>query len=239
MPAMLRAVVFDFNGVLIDDEPVHLEVLQRVLGEEGIELTREEYVTRHLGHDDRRALADVLTARGASAEPARLARLVARKSAYYQEHIQRHGHPFFPGAAELVTAAAERGWVLALVSGALRDEVEGALAAAGLGDRFKVTVTAEDVEVGKPDPAGYLLAMARLNSQPPLPERLIHPHEVLAVEDSPAGLEAAAAAGFVTLALAHSHPAERLEAAGSVLPAITGLTARDLERAYRRGAGEP
>jgi HAD superfamily hydrolase (TIGR01509 family) len=231
---MLRAVVFDFNGVLVDDEPVHLAVFQRVLGEEGIALDRDEYLERHLGHDDRTVFAAVLAERGEPADPGRLARLIARKSSYYQEHVHRHGYPFFPGAAELVAAAAARGWVLALVSGALRDEVEGALAAAGLADRFRVVVAAEDVPAGKPDPAGYLAAFAGMNSRPPLPERLIHPHEVLAVEDSPAGIEAAAAAGFATLALAHSGPPERLAAAGAVLPAITGLTPADLEAAYRR-----
>jgi beta-phosphoglucomutase len=234
---MLRAVVFDFNGVLVDDEPVHLAVFQRVLGEEGVALGRDEYLARHLGHDDRTVFAAVLAERGEEAGPGRVARLIARKSAYYQEHVHRHGYPFFPGAAELVAGAAARGWVLALVSGALRDEVEGALVAAGLADRFRVVVTAEDVAAGKPDPAGYLLAIAGMNSRPPLPERLIHPHEVLAVEDSPAGLEAAAAAGFVTLALAHSGPAERLAAAGAVLPTITGLTADDLEAAYTRAVG--
>jgi beta-phosphoglucomutase-like phosphatase (HAD superfamily) len=233
---MLRAVVFDFNGVLVDDEPVHLEVFQRVLGEEGIALARDEYLERHLGHDDRTVFAAVLAERGEPADPGRLARLIARKSAYYQEHVHRHGYPFFPGAAELVAGAAGR-WVLALVRGALRDEVDGALAVAGLADRFRMIVTAEDVPAGKPDPAGYLAAIAGMNSRPPLPERLIHPHEVLAVEDSPAGLEAATAAGFATLALAHSGPPERLAAAGAVLPSITGLTAADLEAAYGRATG--
>jgi beta-phosphoglucomutase len=235
---MLRAVVFDFNGVLVDDEPVHLAMFQRVLADEGIDLGRDEYYARHLGHDDRTVFAAVLGERGGDAGPARLARLVVRKAAYYQEHVRRHGYPWFPGAAELVTAAAERGWILALVSGALRDEVDGALAAAGLARRFQVVVTAEDVAAGKPDPAGYHLAIAGMNSRPPLPERLVHPHEVLAVEDSPSGLEAAAAAGFLTLGLAHSYPPARLAAAGAVLPTITGLTPDDLEAAYRRAAGE-
>lgn len=233
---MLRAVVFDFNGVLVDDEPLHLAMFQRVLAEEGIELGRDEYLERHLGHDDRAVLAAVLADRGADAGAARLARLAVRKSAYYQEHVRRHGYPFYPGAADLVAAAARR-WTLALVSGALRDEVEGALAAAGLADSFRVIVTADDVAVGKPDPAGYLAAIAGMNSRPPLPERLIHPHEVLAVEDSPAGLQAATAAGFATLALAHSYPPDRLTAAGAVLPTITGLTPADLESAYAQATG--
>lgn len=235
---MLRAVVFDFNGVLVDDEPIHLALLQRVLGEEGIEVSRDDYYDRLLGLDDRSTFAAVLAGRGQAADPGRLARLVARKSSYYLDHVRRHGHPFFPGAAELVADAAGRGWVLAVVSGALSEEVHGALAAAGLAERFKVVVGAEDVPAGKPDPAGYLAAVAGMNSRPPLPERLIHPHEVLAVEDSPAGLAAASAAGFATLALAHSYPPQRLCAAGSVRASITGLRAADLEAAYRRAAGE-
>lgn len=235
---MLRAVVFDFNGVLVDDEPLHLAMLQRVLAEEGMEVSRDEYYGRLLGLNDRSTFARVLADRGHPADAGRLARLVARKSAYYLQHVRRHGHPFFPGAAELVAEAAGRGWVLALVSGALSEEVHGALVAAGIADRFKVVIGAEDVPEGKPDPAGYLAAIAGMNSRPPLPERLIHPHEVLAVEDSPTGLAAAAAAGFATLALAHSYPAEKLAAAGAVRPSIAGLGAEGLAAAYREAAGE-
>jgi HAD superfamily hydrolase (TIGR01509 family) len=236
MVSMLRAVVFDFNGVLVDDEPIHLEIFQRVLAEEGIELSAEDYYGRWLGLDDRGVLAGVLAERGQAVHPPRLMRLIARKASYYQDRIRRDGYPFYPGAAALVGQAAERGWVLAVVSGALRDEVEGALRQAGLRERFKVLVSAEDVAEGKPDPAGYLLALETMNTQPPFPERLIHAHEVLAVEDSPAGLEAAAAVGFPTLALGHSYPPERLTAAGATVPTINGLTADDLAALYERAA---
>jgi beta-phosphoglucomutase len=229
---VLRAVLFDFNGVLVDDEPIHLELFQRVLDEEGIELSAEEYYADYLGYDDRGCFGAVLRRAGETPTPARLARLIARKAAYYQDRIHRQGYPFFPGAADLVRAAADRGWTLGVVSGALRDEVEGALRQEGLGELVRLLVTAEDVEEGKPDPEGYRRALELMNSQPPLPERLVHPHEVLAVEDSPAGLEAAVAAGLVTVAVAHTYPAEDLEDAGAVVAEGQPLTVELLERLY-------
>jgi phosphoglycolate phosphatase/beta-phosphoglucomutase len=196
---VLRAILFDFNGVLVDDEPIHLETFQRVLADEGIAFTTEDDHGRTLGLDDRGRFAAVLAAAGEEASVPRLMRLLARKSAYYQERIRKQGYPFVPGAPELVRELAASGRMLGIVTGALRDEVEGALRQAGLRDLFKVLVTAEEVEKGKPDPEGYLRALEGLSSLPPLPARLIHPHEVLAVEDSPAGLAAAAEVGLVTL----------------------------------------
>jgi beta-phosphoglucomutase len=229
---VLRALLFDFNGVLVDDEPIHLEIFQRVLAEEGISLSAEDYYARYLGLDDRACFAAVLGDAGEAATVPRLMRLIARKASYYQERIRREGYPFFPGAVELVRSLAARGTMLGVVSGALREEVEGALRQAGLLGSFKVLVTAEDVEAGKPDPQGYLRALEALNSQPPLPERLLHPHEVLAVEDSPAGLAAAAEVGLPTLGVAHTYPAARLREADVVVESLRDLTPERLERLY-------
>lgn len=229
---MLRAILFDFNGVLVDDEPIHLEMFQRVLGEEGVSLTADDYYARYLGLDDRGCFAAVLTAAGEQPSVPRLMRLIARKSSYYRERIRERGYPLFPGAAELVRELARAGRMLGIVSGALRDEVEGALRQSGLRDLFKVLITAEDVAEGKPAPEGYLRALEDLNSVPPLPERLIHPHEVLAVEDSPAGLAAAAEVGFVTLGVAQSFPAARLREADAVADRLQGMTLPRLEQLF-------
>ena len=226
---MLRAIVFDFNGVLVDDEPLHFRLFQRVLGEEGLSLSEEGYYDRYLGLDDRGCFSAVLEASGGDASPPRLMRLIARKAAYYGEEIRRTGFPFFPGAVDLVRSCADRGWMLAVVSGALRDEVEGALAQEGLGQAFKVLVTAEDVEHTKPDPEGYRKALEGLNALPPLPERLLHPHEVAALEDSPAGLEAAAGAGLRTLGVAQTYGADELVPADAVVDMVEGLDADRLE----------
>lgn len=229
---MLRAVLFDFNGILVDDEPIHLEMFRRVLADEGIELTAEDYYTHYLGLDDRGCLAAVLGAAGQVPTMPRLMRLIARKASYYQERIRAGGYSFFPGAVELVGELAAAGRMLGVVSGALREEIEGAFRQAGLRDRFKVLVTAEDVNEGKPDPEGYLRALEALNSIPPLPERLIHPHEVLAVEDSPAGLAAARDVGLVTLAVAHTYPAGRLRGADAVAPSLAEMTLARLEQLF-------
>ena len=122
--------------------------------------------------------------------------------------------------------------MLGVVSGALRDEVEGALDQMGLADSFKCLVTAEDVEMGKPDPAGYRQGLALLNSTPPLPGRLLHPHEVLAIEDSPTGLEAASQSGFSTLAVAQVYTAERLDRADRVVESLEGLDTQALHRLF-------
>ncbi len=229
---MVRALLFDFNGVLVDDEPIHLEMFQRVLAEEGLALSPEEYAERYLGLDDRSCFAAVLAGAGEPATVPRLMRLIARKASYYQERVRERGYPVFAGAAELTAAAAAAGWMLGVVSGALREEVEAGLRQAGLRARFKVLVTAEDVAAGKPDPEGYRQALQALNTLPPLPERLIHPHEVVAVEDSPAGLAAAAEAGLRTLAVAHTFPAARLAAADAVVDRLEGLGRERLERLF-------
>ncbi len=231
-PEVLRAILFDFNGVLVDDEPIHLEIFQRVLAEEGIPLSAEEYYSRYLGLDDRACFAAVLASAGETATVPRLMRLIARKASYYQERIRRDGYPFYPGAAGLVAALAAGGRMLGVVSGALREEVEGALRQAGIFDRFKVLITAEDVSEGKPSPEGYLRALEALNSLPPLPERLFHPHEVLAVEDSPAGLAAAADIGLATLGIAHSFSAHRLRGADAVAGSLQELTPESLDRLF-------
>jgi beta-phosphoglucomutase len=226
---VLRAIVFDFNGVLVDDEPLHYRLFRRVLEEEDLSLSEEDYYDRYLGLDDRGCFREVLEAAGRDASPLHLMRLIARKAAYYGEEIHRSGFPFFPGAVDLVRSCTGRGWMLAVVSGALRDEVEGALAQEGLRRHFKVLVTAEDVERTKPDPEGYRKALEGLNALPPLPERLLHPHEVAALEDSPAGLEAAAGAGLRTVGVAHTYGADRLGPADAVVNRVEELDADRLE----------
>ncbi|HLF56040.1 MAG TPA: HAD family phosphatase [Thermoanaerobaculia bacterium] len=196
---MPRAVLFDLNGVLVDDEPLHLRLLLRVLAEEGIVVPEAWAAEAFLGVDDRSCLAAAGEQAGRPVPPERIPRLVARKAAYYREAIVASGYPVVAGAAEALRALDAAGLVLGVVSGALRREVEGALEAAGVRPLLRVLVCAEDVARGKPDPEGYLLAISALAREPALAGRLIHPHEIVAVEDSPAGLAAAAAAGLRSL----------------------------------------
>jgi HAD superfamily hydrolase (TIGR01509 family) len=229
---VLRALLFDFNGVLVDDEPLHFRLFRGVLADEGVELTEAAYWSRYLGFDDRDCLAAALADAGRPAPPALVARLIARKAARYQEEIRRDGYPFFAGAVDLVRSAAGAGLALAVVSGALRDEVEGALREAGLLEVVRTIVSAEDVERGKPDPEGYRRALEALNVEVPGAGRLIHPHEAVAIEDSPAGLEAAAEAGLRAVGVAQSYPREALAAADWVVGAVAELSVERLRERF-------
>lgn len=221
---MIRAALLDFNGVLVDDEPLHMRLFRRVLEEEGVEAFSEaEYWEHYVGLDDRAAFRELLERAGETPDAPRLMRLIARKSTYYQEHIRREGYSFFPGAAALVRSLAEAGLHLGVVSGALRDEVEGALGQEGLRSLFKVLVTADDVGSSKPDPEGYRRGVESLNTLPPLPERLLHPHEILVLEDTPAGIEAARTTGLTVVAVAHTYPAEALAGADRTFEGIEAV----------------
>ena len=146
--------------------------------------------------------------------------------------MHREGFPYFAGGIELVKEANGKGLMLGVVSGALRDEIEQALRRAGVRDLFKTVIAAEDVVEGKPDPEGYRRGLEELSSVPPYPDRLVHPHEVLAIEDSPAGLEAASAAGLVTLGVAQTYPEDRLRDADGVVANLAGLNVERLQRLY-------
>ncbi len=220
----LEAVLWDFNGVIVDDEPLHRELFYRVVREAGIDLLPDaRFDVELIGRRDRDCLTALLAARRGGVDAALVDALIARKAAYYAEAIASRAR-VFPGVEALVRAAGAR-WRLALVSGALRREVEASLAVAGLREAFDVLVAAEDVTRGKPDPEGFRLALERLNRLGP-----VHPAECLVIEDSLAGVEAAKRAGMTVLAVANSYPAEALgRQADRVVPTLEGLGVADLE----------
>jgi HAD superfamily hydrolase (TIGR01509 family) len=228
----VRAILFDFNGVLVDDEPLHFDLLRRVLGEEGLDLDEEEYWAEYVGYDDRAAIRLFLERAGRPAAAVQVTRLGVRKAAYYRDFIQEHGYRFFPGALELVRSAAAAHMTLGLVSGALRSEIEPALRQAQLLGVFKALVAAEDVQESKPSPEGYRLGIQQLNTRPPLPERLFHAHEVVAIEDTTAGLEAAREAGLRTLGVAHTHGHDHLRGAERVAESLDEVTVDWLLQAF-------
>src|SRR5439155_362344 len=204
MPRGPRALVFDFDGVIADDEPLHLAAFQEALAAEGIALTREAYYARYLGFDDHDAVVEALREAGRPAPPERVRALMAAKADRFLRLV-RAGAPIFPGVPAFVRAAAAR-VPLAIASGALRREIELILAQAGLADLFTAIVSAEDVSVGKPSPEGFLRALERLRGR--LPD--LAPRDCLVVEDSQPGIESARRAGMRCLAVTNSYPAEAL-----------------------------
>ena len=218
---MLRAVIFDFNGIIVDDEPLHFELFQRVLAEEGIALSRDDYYARYLGFDDRGAFTAAYREHCRPLEEKKLAELIARKAAYYQDLIRRNMR-VFPGVKALVSALT-RELPLAIASGALRHEIENILSAIGLRDCFKVIVSAEDVSAGKPDPEIFRKALSELNAgraaEPP-----IEPGQCVVIEDSKEGVRGARRAGMKCLAITNSHPAEVLTEATAVVDSLEQVT---------------
>jgi len=221
-----RAVVFDFDGVIVDSEPVHLAAFQRTLAAERIELTAEEYYARYLGFDDHDAIVAALRDAGEEPEDARVRALMTRKAEAFLTAV-RAGVPLFPGVREFVRTAAAR-VPLAVASGALRHEIELILAHAGLADAFAGIVSAEDVQAGKPAPETFLRARDLLARRvPDLPAEAC-----LVIEDSLAGVEGARSAGMRCLAVTNSYPAAALAAADLVVPSLAAVTWDDVVRLF-------
>jgi beta-phosphoglucomutase len=206
---VLDAVLFDFNGVLVDDEPLHHAAFNEVLAPLGLHMSDADYAGRYLGLDDRGAFAAVLRDHGRAAPDELVRALVARKSAVYARRAATELR-VFPRAAEVLAGLAARVPV-AIVSGALRAEITGALAVMGVGDRVQHIVAAEDVAACKPDPEGYARAVAWLARVRPGLAR----ERVVALEDSTAGIRSARTAGIAVAAVAHTYDAATLARAGA------------------------
>ncbi len=207
---MIRAVIFDLDGTLADTEPLHFAAFAEVLAAEGIELTRVEYFTRLIGYNDHDCFEAVLAENHRPAGNDKIRALVERKARVYQ-HMIENRDVLYPGAADFVRRCAER-FPLLVVTGTLRAEAEMILGRAGLRALFLDVIAAEDVEHGKPEPDGFVLALGRLGfllrQRPP-----IDPSECLVVEDTHAGVESARRAGMRVLALMHSAPEDELSGA--------------------------
>ncbi len=210
---MTVATLFDFNGVLVDDESVHLEAFRAVVGPLGIVIDDATYAARYLGFDDAGAFRAMLEDAGAEASEVEVARLVAAKKPVYMQMIAG-ALVIFEGAADIVRRRAQLGPV-GIVSGALRDEIEHALAVMGVRDAIAFIVSADDTTRCKPDPEGYTLALKALDEALPVGKRALTRSRVIVIEDSLAGIEAAKAAGLRCAAVAHSYSAEKLRAAGA------------------------
>lgn len=224
---MLKAIIFDCDGVIADTEPIHMSAFGRVLAEEGISLTQDDYFAHYLALDDRGCFTRAFAEEGASLTPDHLNEMIRRKAGYV-ETVMQTDLQLLPGAAELIHRAAEC-YPLAIASGALRAEVEMALNHGRLRDCFSAIVSAEDVARSKPYPDPFIKALELLNLPTTDP---IEPSECLVIEDSVHGIRAAHHAAMRCLAVANSYPKEKLSEADLVVDTLAGLSLKDAESLF-------
>lgn len=210
---MIKAVVFDFDGVLSDSEPLHLRAYQEVLFPLGAELTRDEYYTQLLGYNDEDCFRIVAQQRGWALGEAQIAALVAEK-AHVFERIIETSDMLYAGAAECVRRMAAE-FPLGIASGALKGEIVSILRRAGLEQHFRFIVGSGDTPNSKPSPDPYIRA-AELHG--------VAPRECVAIEDSYWGLESARLAGLRTVAITHTYPAGQLGTPDRIVGSLDEFT---------------
>ena len=224
MTAALQAIVFDFDGVIADSEPLHLTAFQQALAEEGIVLERDEYFTRYLGYDDVGMFEALARDRSLAWSDRHVTALVARKGTNLQSMLA--ADLLFPGAAAFIRAAAAE-VPIAIASGALRHEIVQIIEAAGLDDLFAVIVASGDTPQSKPSPAPYLLAFEQLQQAS---SATLDRQRCVAIEDSMWGLESARGAGLRCVGVTTSYGAAELAAAELVVDGLNTLTLSALDR---------
>ena len=207
----IRAVVFDFNGVILNDESVHCDLFQEVLEQENVRFDSQAYHEKYLGYDDRGCFANAMLDAGFSPSDEQINEMVARKARRYLE-VAEQGLPFFDRAGECLKAIAQH-WPIGINSGALRPEIELSLSRLGVRDCVGPIISAEDTLKGKPDPEGYRLAWEALQQLPGL--QSLKPEECLVIEDSLQGILSAKLAGMRTVGVAQTYPMDVLETSGA------------------------
>ncbi|MBI3400545.1 MAG: HAD family phosphatase [Acidobacteria bacterium] len=225
---MLKAIVFDFDGVIANSEPLHFQAFRDVLAGEGVTLTEQDYYARYLGYDDRGVFRIVGEERGAGWTAARVSELAARKAARLEalEAMDQDASVLFPGAADAIKRAAAAA-PLAIASGAIGAEIRRVLDRERLAEYFTVIVAAEDTPSSKPAPDPYLHAVALLAHIADRGEA-VTAAECVAIEDSRWGLESARAAGLKTVGVAQTYPASELDSADLVIANLDELNIEHL-----------
>ncbi|MFB2933832.1 HAD family hydrolase [Aerosakkonemataceae cyanobacterium BLCC-F154] len=201
----LKAVLFDFNGIIINDEPIHEQLIEQILIAENLRPKRDEFRKFCLGRSDRACLKDILSRRGRVISETYLNQLISRKAQAYQERLaQMDELPIYPGLEEFILQLQTANLKIGVVTGALQSEVERVLTQANLMQYFSVIISADDLKISKPEPDGYLLGIELLNQH--FENLDLQPSECLAIEDTPAGITAAKRAGMQVVGVANTYP---------------------------------
>ncbi|MCC5829322.1 MAG: HAD family phosphatase [Phycisphaeraceae bacterium] len=225
---MIKAMIFDFDGVLVDSEPLHFQAFLDVLGPLGVEFDYDEYLRTYLGFDDRDALTHAVRAhRGDWPESLDLAALCRSKQEAFEAIIARGIDPI-PGAEELV-ARISSVMPVAIASGATRRDIQLILGGLMPDHPFDPIVSADDVEQSKPHPATYQQAAEGLSRRAG-GAGPIRPGQIVAIEDTAAGIESARAAGLWTLGVLTTSPRSALHRAHRIIEDYAEVTPEHLAR---------
>ncbi len=207
---MIKAVIFDMNGVLVNDEPVHEAAFKNVCENYGVELSHEEYQKMCLGRTDQEGFENLVKMHKINEN---IGNLIEQKTSKYFELIKGNLKAV-PGSVELVKSVSSK-FKLALVSSATRREVDMVLDSLKIGENFKVTVSADDILRGKPDPEPYLKASYMLR---------IPPQECVVIEDSTSGIKSVKSACMKCIAVTTSYPRKLLAQADKVVDNLSEIT---------------
>jgi beta-phosphoglucomutase len=222
---MLRAVIFDFDGVLVDSEKLHLQAFNNVLARFKIEISTQEYYEKFLGLSDRELLEVINNREKNLALTDRQFKQLLSAKADVFKNLALTQAPVIVGVYEFLKMLRANKIPLAICSGALLPEIEMLLKGANLREYFDVIVSAEQVKKGKPDPEGFILALKLLNEKS---NSLIKAEDCIVIEDSRWGLEAAKKAGMHTVAVTNSYSADQLKPADKVVGNLGELTLNKL-----------
>jgi len=214
-----EAIIFDFDGVIVDTEPLHYESFQRVLEPLDLGFGWSDYVETYMGFDDRDAFVEAFAAGGRKLNSDALQSLIRQKALLFQDVI-RGGVKAYPGVVDLIRRLHAEKIPLAICSGALRSDIDPIIAQLGIQKCFDVIVTAEDVTKSKPDPESYQLAFDMLCN---LHKMSYAKNFTVAIEDTPAGILSAKLAGLQVIAVSNSYSPEKLLDATFVTDSLVRL----------------
>ena len=235
----LKAVLFDFNGVIIKDEAIHQQLIEEILLAENLRPSAQEYREICLGRSDRICISELLKRRGRVVTENYLTQIVTRKAQAYQLQLDKlEKLPIYPGLEDLIFKIRVAQLPMGVVSGALRCEVELVLNRSQLAQHFSVIVAGDDIKVSKPEPDGYLLAVERLHQQ--YPNLKVQAADCLAIEDTPAGIEAAKRAGMQVVGVANTYPFHMLQRqANWTVDYLHDLELERVQQVYSQDLSQP
>ena len=202
---MLKAVIFDFDGVVADSELLHYQTFNGAFAPFDVHIEKDAYYERYLGFSDVDGTAEIAKDHHLDLDKSQIAQILADKERLFGE-IANDKSFIIAGVAEFVSMLQSNGIRIAVCSGALKHEIEMMLTKSDFADVFELIVAADDVSKGKPDPEPYLLTLERLNKPAPL-----NADECIVIEDSFWGLKSAKAAGMHPVGVTNTYPAEQLE----------------------------